>query len=82
MRQHEPGQQSDGQAPPRPPRLRNLTTVDFVWAAVVVGTVAYWFQAMKDVWFFIDEWPMSASKIQKFKLRQQLMAELGLSDKG
>ena len=29
---------------------------------------------------FIDEWPMSASKIQKFKLRQQLMAELGLSD--
>jgi fatty-acyl-CoA synthase len=31
---------------------------------------------------FIDEWPMSASKIQKFKLRQQLMAELGLSDQG
>jgi acyl-CoA synthetase (AMP-forming)/AMP-acid ligase II len=29
---------------------------------------------------FIEEWPMSASKIQKFKLRQQLMAELGLSD--
>ncbi|MGD9472433.1 MAG: class I adenylate-forming enzyme family protein [Novosphingobium sp.] len=29
---------------------------------------------------FIDEWPMSASKIQKFKLRQQLMAELGLND--
>lgn len=29
---------------------------------------------------FIDEWPMSASKIQKFKLRQQLMAELGMSD--
>jgi fatty-acyl-CoA synthase len=29
---------------------------------------------------FIDEWPMSASKIQKFKLRQQLMAELGLVD--
>lgn len=29
---------------------------------------------------FVDEWPMSASKIQKFKLRQQLMAELGLSD--
>jgi fatty-acyl-CoA synthase len=29
---------------------------------------------------FIDEWPMSASKIQKFKLRQQLMAELGLTD--
>ncbi|KUR76687.1 class I adenylate-forming enzyme family protein [Novosphingobium sp. Fuku2-ISO-50] len=29
---------------------------------------------------FVDEWPMSASKIQKFKLRQQLMAELGLAD--
>ena len=29
---------------------------------------------------FIDEWPMSATKIQNFKLRQQLMAELGLSD--
>jgi acyl-CoA synthetase (AMP-forming)/AMP-acid ligase II len=29
---------------------------------------------------FVDEWPMSASKIQKFKLRQQLMAELGLTD--
>jgi fatty-acyl-CoA synthase len=29
---------------------------------------------------FIDEWPMSASKIQKFKLRQQLMAELELVD--
>ncbi|NML09333.1 acyl--CoA ligase [Sphingobium sp. AR-3-1] len=29
---------------------------------------------------FIDEWPMSASKIQKFKLRAALMAELGLSD--
>jgi fatty-acyl-CoA synthase len=29
---------------------------------------------------FIDEWPMSASKIQKFKLRQALMAELGLVD--
>jgi fatty-acyl-CoA synthase len=29
---------------------------------------------------FIDEWPMSASKIQKFKLRQQLMAELDLVD--
>lgn len=29
---------------------------------------------------FIQEWPMSASKIQKFKLRQQLMAELGISD--
>jgi len=29
---------------------------------------------------FIDEWPMSASKIQKFKLRVQLMEELGLKD--
>jgi len=29
---------------------------------------------------FIDEWPMSASKIQKFKLRRELMQELGLSD--
>ena len=30
----------------------------------------------------VEEWPMSASKIQKFKLREQLMAELGLSDAG
>jgi fatty-acyl-CoA synthase/long-chain acyl-CoA synthetase len=29
---------------------------------------------------FIDEWPMSASKIQKFKLRKELMEELGLTD--
>ncbi len=29
---------------------------------------------------FIDEWPMSASKIQKFKLRVELMNELGLKD--
>jgi fatty-acyl-CoA synthase len=29
---------------------------------------------------FIDEWPMSASKIQKFKLRNALMEELGLKD--
>ena len=28
----------------------------------------------------IDEWPMSASKIQKFKLRQQLIAELGIDE--
>ncbi|MBA2933600.1 acyl--CoA ligase [Sphingomonas sp. CGMCC 1.13654] len=28
----------------------------------------------------IEEWPMSASKIQKFKLRVQLMDELGLKD--
>jgi fatty-acyl-CoA synthase/long-chain acyl-CoA synthetase len=30
---------------------------------------------------FIDEWPMGASKIQKFKLRQALMKELGLRDR-
>jgi acyl-CoA synthetase (AMP-forming)/AMP-acid ligase II len=29
---------------------------------------------------FIEEWPMSASKIQKFKLRRELMAELGITD--
>ena len=28
---------------------------------------------------FIEEWPMSSSKIQKFKLRTQLVSELGLS---
>lgn len=28
----------------------------------------------------LEEWPMSASKIQKFKLRAALMQELGLSD--
>ena len=28
----------------------------------------------------IDEWPMSASKIQKFKLRQQLMTELQIAE--
>lgn len=28
----------------------------------------------------IDEWPTSASKIQKFKLRQQLIAELGIGE--
>lgn len=27
---------------------------------------------------FVDEWPMSASKIQKFRLRQALMLELGI----
>jgi hypothetical protein len=26
----------------------------------------------------VSEWPMSSSKIQKFRLRQQLVAELGL----
>jgi len=29
---------------------------------------------------FVDEWPMSTSKIQKFRLRQQLVRELGLGD--
>lgn len=29
---------------------------------------------------YVDEWPMSASKIQKFKLRQRLMDELGISE--
>ena len=28
----------------------------------------------------IDEWPMSTSKIQKFRLRDQLLRELGLRD--
>ncbi|MEP6884552.1 MAG: class I adenylate-forming enzyme family protein [Gammaproteobacteria bacterium] len=28
---------------------------------------------------FVDEWPMSSSKIQKFRLRQSLVAELGLA---
>jgi acyl-CoA synthetase (AMP-forming)/AMP-acid ligase II len=27
---------------------------------------------------FVDDWPMSATKIQKFKLREELIAELGL----
>jgi fatty-acyl-CoA synthase len=27
---------------------------------------------------FVAEWPMSSSKIQKFKLRQELVSELGL----
>ena len=27
---------------------------------------------------FVTEWPMSTSKIQKFRLRDQLTAELGL----
>jgi acyl-CoA synthetase (AMP-forming)/AMP-acid ligase II len=29
---------------------------------------------------FVQEWPMSASKIQKFRLRERLLAELGLQD--
>lgn len=28
---------------------------------------------------FVDEWPMSSSKIQKFRLRESLVAELGLA---
>jgi fatty-acyl-CoA synthase len=28
---------------------------------------------------FVDDWPMSSSKIQKFRLRTQLVAELGLA---
>jgi fatty-acyl-CoA synthase len=28
---------------------------------------------------FVDEWPMSSSKIQKFRLREGLLADLGLS---
>jgi acyl-CoA synthetase (AMP-forming)/AMP-acid ligase II len=28
---------------------------------------------------FVDEWPMSSSKIQKFRLRTQLITELGLA---
>ena len=27
---------------------------------------------------FVTEWPMSSSKIQKFRLRNQLVEELGL----
>ena len=27
---------------------------------------------------FVESWPMSATKIQKFKLREELIAELGL----
>lgn len=29
---------------------------------------------------FVTEWPMSATKIQKFRLREQLLAELGLPE--
>jgi acyl-CoA synthetase (AMP-forming)/AMP-acid ligase II len=28
---------------------------------------------------FVSEWPMSSSKIQKFRLREQLLGELGLN---
>ena len=27
---------------------------------------------------FVEDWPMSATKVQKFRLREQLVAELGL----
>jgi fatty-acyl-CoA synthase len=30
-------------------------------------------------WRFVTSWPMSSTKIQKFKLREQLMADLGMS---
>ena len=29
---------------------------------------------------FVQEWPMSASKIQKFRLRQELLEELGITE--
>ena len=29
---------------------------------------------------FVTEWPMSASKIQKHRLREAMLAELGLHD--
>jgi fatty-acyl-CoA synthase len=29
---------------------------------------------------FVNEWPMSATKIQKFRLREQLLAELGIPE--
>jgi fatty-acyl-CoA synthase len=29
---------------------------------------------------FVTEWPMSTSKIQKFRLRDQIMSELGISE--
>jgi fatty-acyl-CoA synthase len=31
---------------------------------------------------FVDEWPMSTTKIQKFRLREQLLVELGLAPEG
>jgi fatty-acyl-CoA synthase len=30
---------------------------------------------------FVDEWPMSATKVQKFRLRERLLAELGIDDR-
>ena len=30
---------------------------------------------------FVDEWPMSATKVQKFRLREQIMDELQISAK-
>jgi acyl-CoA synthetase (AMP-forming)/AMP-acid ligase II len=61
-------------------KLRNGTVSDAELIAYVRERIAS-FKVPRHV-RFIDEWPMSASKIQKFKLRQQLMAELGLSDEG
>jgi len=29
---------------------------------------------------FVSAWPMSATKIQKFRLREELLAELGSGD--
>jgi fatty-acyl-CoA synthase len=31
---------------------------------------------------FVSQWPMSATKVQKFRLREQLLAELGLAEPG
>jgi len=54
----------------------NVTAEDLI---AYVGTRIASFKVPRHV-RFLDEWPMSASKIQKFKLRQQLMVELGLID--
>jgi hypothetical protein len=29
---------------------------------------------------FVTEWPMSTSKIQKFRLRETILAELGIAE--
>ena len=29
---------------------------------------------------FVTEWPMSTSKIQKFRLREQILTELGITE--
>ncbi len=42
------------------PHLRNtIGPVDLVWVVVFCATVAYWFHALRDTWFFLDEWPMA-----------------------